>query len=399
MPIAIQRPDLPRIALDLSPLATSSSLRGIGRYVRGLVQGLSELAPEQVGALDVVGIGANRSLTRASVVSDWFEYSQMPPELPVAYDTLRRSILIASTFGRVVRRTGAQILHLTDPKGFVFGSPGELVLTCHDLISLALADLYLPRIPHWQKLYAAIERKRYGRARAIIAVSHATKNDLVNFLGVEPDKITVIGLGVDSDRFNTRQHHQEREKLVGLIGSSQPYVLYVGAGDARKDLPTLIAAYARSRLAREALLVFAGRLQSQQLRRLMDVSAAHGVQRRVKFLGHVDEVMVPALYRMAAVHVFPSRYEGFGLPVLEALACGTPTITSPGSSLDEVAGDAALIVPCGEPDQLAVAIDQLATDTGLRLNLRQRGLERAAEFSWKNCAQQTVGVWSKAVLA
>lgn len=321
----------------------------------------------------------------------------MQPVQPVAYNTLRRSVLIASTFGRMVRRTGAQLLHLTDPKGFVLGNPAELVLTCHDLISLALPELYLPRIPHWQKLYAAIERKRYGRARAIIAVSQATKNDLVKFLGVEPDKITVIGLGVDSGRFNTHRHHDERERLAGIIGSSLPYVLYVGAGDARKDLPTLIAAYAQSSLAREALLVFAGKLQAQQLRRLMEASAAHGVQQRVKFLGHVNEAMVPALYRMAAVHVFPSRYEGFGLPVLEALACGTPTITSPGSSLDEVAGDAALIVPCGDPERLALAIDQLASDTGLRMNLRQRGLERAAEFSWKICAQRTVGVWSKAV--
>ncbi|HVU03610.1 MAG TPA: glycosyltransferase, partial [Polyangiaceae bacterium] len=99
----------------------------------------------------------------------------------------------------------------------------------------------------------------------------------------------------------------------------------------------------------------------------------------------------------ARVHVFPSRYEGFGLPVLEALACGTPTITSPGSSLDEVAGSAALVVPCGEPEQMAAAVDALVFDDEKRTALREAGIARALTFTWRRCAEETVRFWKRAL--
>jgi glycosyltransferase involved in cell wall biosynthesis len=113
--------------------------------------------------------------------------------------------------------------------------------------------------------------------------------------------------------------------------------------------------------------------------------------------GYVPEEQVPALYRSARLHVFVSRYEGFGLPVLEALACGAPTVTSPGSSLDEVAGDAALIVPVAEPDALRSALETLFYDEDTRSELRRRGLERAQRFTWRACAESTLEFWRKAL--
>jgi glycosyltransferase involved in cell wall biosynthesis len=117
---------------------------------------------------------------------------------------------------------------------------------------------------------------------------------------------------------------------------------------------------------------------------------------RVQLTGYVDEAIVPALYRNAAVHVFPSRYEGFGFPIVEALAAGCPTITSPDSSLDEVAGDAAEIVPCGEPEALTASLETLFFDSARRETLREKGLARAATFTWKACAQQTLEFWQRA---
>jgi glycosyltransferase involved in cell wall biosynthesis len=110
-------------------------------------------------------------------------------------------------------------------------------------------------------------------------------------------------------------------------------------------------------------------------------------------LDYVDENLVPALYRNSLLHVFPSRYEGFGLPVLEALACGAPTITSPGSSLDEVAGDAARVVPCANVEALREAIDHLVFDDGAREELRERGFSRARDFTWRRCASKTLRFW------
>jgi len=107
--------------------------------------------------------------------------------------------------------------------------------------------------------------------------------------------------------------------------------------------------------------------------------------------------VVPALYRQATVHTFLSRYEGFGLPVLEALACGAPTITSPGSSLDEVVGDGALVVPCGEVDALVVALKSAFFERELRAQLVQRGLARARTFTWRKCAEETIGFWQRAI--
>jgi glycosyltransferase involved in cell wall biosynthesis len=381
------------VIVDLTPLVTPSALRGIGRYVRGLVQGLSELDADIRSSL--LGCAASPDLTRLEPITDMVEYCSRPAAAPVRLARSKRSWLICHGAPAFVAQHPG-LLHLTDPKGVPWSSRSAYSLTCHDLIPIVLHEQYLPKIPGWDRLYAGVERFRYRRAQRILAVSHATKRDLCSELGIDEARVDVVWHGVDHARFNTDQGPAELASLRPILGDSAPYVLYLGAGDARKDLGTLISAYASSRVRREARLLIAGHLSARQSEKLRLQIQALGVERDVVLSGYVDEQLVPALYRNAAVHVFASRYEGFGLPVLEALACGAPTITSPGSSLDEVAGDAALIVPVAEPDALREALEILFFDEARRDELRARGLRRAQSFTWRACAEKTVQFWKRA---
>ena len=381
------------VLLDLTPLETISSLRGIGRYVRGLASGLAQVAGES--AFHVEGVAATPDLKRLFVVKDPFEYCLRPVTVPIPKSPARRRRLIQRQMASLARERPG-LLHLADPNGVPPANSVPFTLTCHDLIPLVLHRQYLPPIPYWSKLYGAIQRSRYRRASRVLAVSHATKRDVCERLSIDPARVDVVWHGVDHELFNLREEPNERAGLDAIVGGSGPYVLYLGAGDPRKDLNTLLAAFAESKLRREARLVLAGNLGKDRTRQLSAQARKLRVENAIQFAGYVPEALVPALYRQATVHAFLSSYEGFGLPVIEALACGAPTITSTGSSLDEVAGDGALIVPCGDQAALLGALDSAAYDSERRTELKQRGLARAATFTWRKCAEQTIAFWQRA---
>jgi len=381
------------ILLDLTPLVTPSTLRGIGRYVRGLCEGLFQLGGNS--EFSVLGLTADNTVARLSVASDLIEQARAPAVTPVKRSLQKRNRLILFEAPRLAKET-RHTLHLTDPVGFPVSGRGGHCLTCHDLIPIILRE-YTGRMPGVLRGKIAMERLRYRRARRILAVSHATKRDLCERLSIEPEKVDVVWHGVDHVRFQPKPDEGERERIEALLGGPQPYVLYVGAGDPRKDLDTLLTAFARSRLRTEAVIAIAGAIGQKRSAGLVARAKSLGVSERLKLLGYVDESLVPGLYRQASLHVFASRYEGFGLPVLEALAAGCPTITSPDSSLDEVAGDAAMIVPCGEPEALTSALEALFFDSKKRAELRALGLSRAATFTWRACAQQTLEFWQRAL--
>lgn len=381
------------VLFDLTALETISSLRGIGRYVRGLVSGLAEVAPEH--ALQIAGVAATPDLKRLYIESDPFSYCLRPVRVPVPRSSTRRRRLIQKLMARAAGHAHS-LLHLADPNGVPSAGSVPFTLTCHDLIPLVLHRQYLPPIPGWSRLYAAVQRPRYLRARRILAVSNATKRDLCERLAIEADRVDVVWHGVDHEVFHERAAPGERARLADIVGGAGPYVLYLGAGDARKDLATLVGAFARSKLAGESRLVLAGQLGGKRLRAIRQQIRALGIEHAVQLAGYVPEELVPALYRQASVHAFLSQYEGFGLPVIEALACGAPTITSTGSSLDEVAGDGALAIPCGEIDALTPALEVTFFDTERRAQLRARGLARAQTFTWSKCAEQTIAFWNRA---
>lgn len=359
--------------------------------MRGLASGLAQLS----GAFPIEGVAATPDLERLFIVDDPFNYCQRPVTHPIPRSPTRRRRLIQRKMAELAL-TRPGLLHLADPNGVPPANSVPFTLTSHDLIPLVLHRQYLAPVPFWPSIYRAMQRACYRRARRVLAVSHATKRDVCERLEIAPERVDVVWHGVDHAVFHSRPEEGERARLDSIVGGSGPYVLYLGAGDVRKDLDTLVDAFAKCGLQREARLVLAGNLGINRTRSLTAKARKLGIESAVRFAGYIPEERVPALYRQAAVHTFLSRYEGFGLPVVEGLACGAPTITSPGSSLDEVAGDGALIVPCGEPEELAAALESAFFDSTQRAELRRRGVARALTFTWRKCAEQTIAFWQRA---
>ncbi len=231
----------------------------------------------------------------------------------------------------------------------------------------------------------------------MIAISEATRRDLIAELEIPPERIDVVHHGVDHERFSESESPGERALLTAKLGLDAPYLLYMGAGDVRKNLPLFVRAYAQSGVAPDVTLVMAGPLSPRERTTLLAAAAEGGVEGRVKLLGYVDEALIAPLYRQCLAHVFPSSYEGFGLTVLEAMACGAPTLTTAFSSLGEVAGDAALTLHQLDVESFGSELRRLVDDAGLRADLRRRGLLRVKDFTWQACAAKTLSCYQRAL--
>ncbi len=233
-------------------------------------------------------------------------------------------------------------------------------------------------------------------ADAIITDSEQSREDIVKYLPVSPEHVTVVPLAADR-RFRPVEAAAV-EPILQSYDVAQPYILYVGALESRKNLPRLLEAYALLRAWSERwrlVIVGARKWKSSPI---LDTVQRLGLEPHVTFTGYVADEDLPALYTGADLFAFPSLYEGFGLPVLEAMACGTPVVTSNTSSLPEVVGDAALLVDPYDVEAMASAMRQVLEDPALAQALRQRGLARAATFSWERTARETIAVYEQAKL-
>lgn len=376
------------VVVDMGALGTNQTLRGIGVYVGGLCDALAHCETDlHVGGMtnqfqpDAIGTMRDRLRSQDSDLSRAAERRHKKRQRWV--------------FGTRAYRTGASLLHLPDPYGTPIDPRVPRVVTCHDLIPTVLHEDYLPRFPgrHVQRLRDHI---RYRTARRVIAISEHTKRDLIEHVGIAPDRVDVVHLGVDHGRFHTTAGLDEKADVSRFLGFEGPYILYVGAGDIRKNLPLLIRAYHRSGLSGAVPLVLAGHLNSSHLAPVEAAIADEGVD-DVHVCGYVDDALIAALYRGCLAHVFPSSYEGFGLTPLEAMACGAPTICHRVSSLTEVVGDAVLAPEQMTADSLSASLVTLVEDIDLQTSLRARGLERAREFTWERCAQGTIASYRRAL--
>jgi len=265
--------------------------------------------------------------------------------------------------------------------------PERCVVTVHDLGYLAYPQTH-PLFSRWYLTLST--RWNVQVASHVIADSEATRRDLHDRLNVNPAKVSVVYPGYDEQRFQPVRDEQRIEKAREKYGIRERYVLFLGTVQPRKNLTRLVEAFAQTGDP-TTQLVIAGRrgwLTGDLYRHAKTLALGE----RVCFPGYIAAEDVPALLTGATLFAFPSLYEGFGLPVLEAMACGTPVLCSNAASLPEVAGDAALLTDPHDTDSLGLALQRLLQDETLRRDLIARGLARARRFSWDSSARQIAGI-------
>jgi glycosyltransferase involved in cell wall biosynthesis len=275
--------------------------------------------------------------------------------------------------------------------------PRQTLVTVHDLGYRNFPRAHR-RFDRW---YLELTTRYHGRvASHILADSQATRADLVTVYGVRPERVTVVYPGCDP-AFRPIADPAALAAVRTLYGLGADFVLHVGTIQPRKNLDRLLSAFARllseaGTRGRGVELVLAGRpgWGWEALRRRVEAMRLEG---QVKWIGYVDPADLPALMSAARVLAMPSLYEGFGLPVVEAMACGTLVVCSNTSSLPEVAGDAALLINPLDVDELTQALERAVWDEQLRLELRAKGLVQAAKFTWEAAARQTLALLKELV--
>ncbi|HKT79597.1 MAG TPA: glycosyltransferase family 1 protein [Vicinamibacterales bacterium] len=271
------------------------------------------------------------------------------------------------------------------------------VVTIHDCIHLMFPD-YLPNRLALAYARTSITAAAH-RATRVMTVSESSKRDILRYVNIPPDRIDVIHNSYD-ERFGREPLAEDVERLRERYQLDGPFVLYAGNVKPHKNLTRLIRAFAsvRERGLDDLKLVLIGDDISRYVGLRREVHQ-HQLHNHVRFLGYMPEDTLAIMYRLARVFVFPSLYEGFGLPPLEAMASGTPVIVSNVSSLPEVVGDAALLVDPYDEGAIADAICRVLTDAELRCDLQRRGLRRAQQFSWEESARRVLGIYGLATAA
>ncbi len=289
------------------------------------------------------------------------------------------------------RRSRAQVLH--SPYLSVTSRVDNHVMTVHDLIGFVL-----PVYAHtpWMRLYNALARSAAANAALLLADSEYTAGDITRVLKVSRDRIRVIPLGVDPRMAPAPQ--SAVEQLRSQYELTDSFVLYLGSGDRRKSLDTLIRSWFLTPSSQRPLLVMAGQIPCTGSALFPDyqkIADGLGLRDSVRFIGPVAESAKPVLMSAADAFVFPSKYEGFGLEPLEAMACGTPVICSDRTSLPEVVGDAALLADPDEPQEWAERVSSVLGDSQNSKRLIEAGRSRASEFKWGKTARMTLSAYSE----
>lgn len=358
---------------------------GVSNYARQLLLALGQA--RAAGRIDhrLVAFVNARSLTVPGVE---LVRTRLPLDRPLARIGWEQTLLPAQLLGQ-----GPGLVHgLVNVLPLATRLPG--VVTVHDLSFVRTPEVLPPlKRAYLTQLCAASVR----RARRVIAVSRQTADDLVACFDVAQEKVRVVPNGVSAE-FQPGEA-AAIARFRRSKGLPDRFVLYVGTLEPRKNVDGLVRAYARWRQAHpeqgDVKLVLGGG-KGWYYDAIFRTVADAGLADHVLFPGFIPAAELPQWYQAADLFVYPSQFEGFGLPVLEAMACGAPVICSRTGSLLEVAGDAALTVLPGDETTLAAAITLLLSQPALAAELTRRGLRQAQRFSWRRCAQQTLAVYDEA---
>lgn len=380
------------VCLDLTPLMNCSRLRGIGMYCRELFTALCGLGPELRGLQLHVLVGGHGPFIRVRPAGgDPSALIAAAASGPIIRQNLYYLLKHTSACAALAHAP-MDLYHSAEPRGTTRPRRGKILVTCHDFIPVRVHHRFDPP----EAVKAAIERLRFRGLDHAIAISGQTRDDFLRITGLPEDRVTVVPHGVDTRRFSPTARDGEAEDIAKVLGDSRPYFLYVGGFDLRKQVPTLIRAFGRRLHDLEEILVLGGNASKKERRTVENaLSEVPQARSRVRLPGYVPDALLPALYRNATAHVLASSFEGFGMTVTEAFACACPVIAVGQSSIPEVAGDAALLVPPGDPEALGEAMVRVAGDAQLRRTLAAAGLERSALFTWEHTARKTVEVYRR----
>lgn len=409
-------PEPASVVVDATALDTSHRGRGIGRYVSGLLSGMAEILEDRPGRWvevfreeleaerpvatlrlggrlhELLGPGGDDEVAGGAVESEQLgDWQIRRPPVRHFY----RWVINELVLERELSVGGARLYHGTEPWSLPVSPSFRTVLTCHDVIPLMFPEEYL-NLDHWDwRLYFRRLRRegRWAQCDRIIAISEATKRNVVDYLDVDPGRISVVPNGIDHDDFAPVDDEHRLRRFCRKYDIDRPYALYLGGYDYRKNISTLVRAAAF--LPDDASLVLAGGMGAGRKWRLEALARDIGVDDRISLLGYVDDSDLRALYSAADVFAYPSLAEGFGLQVLEAMTAGCPVVASDATSLPEVVGDAGLLVDPEDPYTFGQALRRVLTDDELQRELTDAGFERAREFSWRRCAEETLEVYER----
>lgn len=371
-----------KFCIDARPLQNAHKTRGIGVLLKNLLSGIAELSiNDEVTLVTLRG----RELPRIFKNERRIETRRL--ERPNRFNWIADHLLLSN----IVQQAGADIFFATDINSYLVPqAKTKVVSMAYDLIpfifSQVMASQPLPVRIGWRTNF-----RKLLRSDAVIAISEATKNDLIKLFGIDSEKITVIYPGMDHSLFNRENagDPSRQNQVLSRYGIEGKYLLYVGDSEWRKNLRRVLEALVK--LDSDIRLVLVGK-------RARGDAVLHGwirelgLEGRVMAPGFVPDEDLPPLYGAAEAFLFPSLYEGFGLPVIEAMACGCPVITSNVSSMPEIAGDAALLVDPTDVKQIAEAIKKVLNGNGVKSALSEAGVRRADFFSWEKSAKETVAL-------
>ncbi len=372
-----------RVTFDARHLQTVARVRGIGRYTRNLLAAFARLAPDDI----------EWTLLRLRNFPS-ADPSPLPPHRDLNTLRLRRPELSMLAVDPVLLSAELAVARPRVYHSTQLGLPAlrtcRAVITIHDLAPLRWPEHYL-RLPH-ARVGHAWEYALARRADAIIAVSEATRRDVIDLLHVPPERVTTIPEAVDTEF--APPSAEEGRRVAATFGVPGRYVLYVGQFDPRKNMEGLLAAFARAAATHPYLrLVIAGELGKLSSFLTSALDATRAPRERIVVTGHVDDATLAALYAGAECLLHAALLEGFGLTPLESLAAGTPVVGYRAGAVEEVVGDAGVLVEPTDPNALGDALVGYLEDEAKQRELRARAKPRAARFSWDRAAADTLAVY------
>jgi glycosyltransferase involved in cell wall biosynthesis len=373
-----------RICVDLTPLEMLDRHGGFGRYAVELLRALVAIDPPDV-ELDAVVSSRGPVVPAAEALE-----AVLGREIASWQHRWQRRLVL----GSLLARRDVDLFHATQPRATPWLG-GPRLATAHDLVPIVLPEPGADGIAV-RAARRAIHRRRYERALHVIAISEQTRADLMHELGIARRAISVVYHGVDEGRFRAEVEPGERERTRAAHELPAKWLLCVSSDHYRKNHRRLLEAWLRVADRVEEGLVFVGRaLYEGTLGEVAREVSGRGLGARFRWLEGIGDDALPALYRGATACVAPSRYEGFGMTVLEAMACGTPVLAAANGAYEEVGGAAARYFHPDDPTTLSELLVAVGRDASLRADMAARGRARAATMGWDATAKATLEVYRR----